>query len=173
MNKRRAYTLFELLAVLTVLVILSAVAYPSLEALYGDYKVTAAVDSVRAAWAQGRAQAANESQAYRFAVSYNGSGFRVAPDTSDYWAGDGSAPLPTDPTNRPLILEGNLPKGITFTQSNSEPANPTPGTAAMLPQNNASSGSWSTVVTFRPDGTASQDVEMVFRARGAKPRTLT
>src|SRR5207249_2236384 len=88
--KRQSYTLLELLFAMAIMVILCAVAYPSLEAMYGDFRVTAAVDSVRAAWALGRAHAVNEGQPYRFAVIYNQRDYRLAPESDQGTAGSAS-----------------------------------------------------------------------------------
>jgi prepilin-type N-terminal cleavage/methylation domain-containing protein len=165
-KRRRAYTLFELVMVLAIAVSLAAITFPSLEAMYGDSRVTAAVDAVRAAWALGRAQAVNEGRAYRFAVVRNQGNYRVAPDASNYWTGD--TPAPDDPANPPLIQEETLPKGVRFSSVDNSGDSSTPATPAQ----SVSSGAWSTVVTFLPDGTASQDVELVFQARGTKPVKL-
>src|SRR5713226_287427 len=84
---RRAFTIFEIILVLAIVVILSAAIYPSLEAMYGDSKITAAGDMVRGAWSEGQAHAMNECRPYRFSVAFGTGDFRLAPDTTDLWAG--------------------------------------------------------------------------------------
>src|SRR5262245_40719595 len=101
-SRRSGYTLFEVVLVAAVVLILAALAYPSLRGMYGGYRVTAGVDSVRAAWAQARGRAIEEGRPYRFAVEPNGTHFRVAPDHSDYWSG---SPPSEDPEGKGLVLE--------------------------------------------------------------------
>ena len=76
---RQAFTLLELVLVMTILVMLAAISYPSIDAMYGSYRVQAATDQVRAAWAEARTHAANEGRPYRFSIVPNKRNFRVAP----------------------------------------------------------------------------------------------
>src|SRR6516165_5511545 len=99
---RRAFTLFELLLVLALLVILAGLALPSIDAMYADSRVTAAADQVRASWASARAHAIREGRPYRFAIAVNGNGFRVAPDSSEFWGG-GDAPAAAGGGEPPLV----------------------------------------------------------------------
>jgi prepilin-type N-terminal cleavage/methylation domain-containing protein len=144
--RRPGLTLIEVLLVMALLLILGAVAYPTLSAMYGDVRVKAAADEVRAAWTEARAQAIEDGRAYRFSVEPGTGKFRVAPDAGDFW--DGSGGGPTDDSAPPAhIQEGTLPNGIVFDVS------------ADLP----SDGSWTTVVLFNPDGTCPQDVEVTLK----------
>lgn len=172
---RRAFTLFEMILVLAVILVLSAAIYPNLEAMYGDSKVTASGDKIRAAWAEAQAHAMNEGRPYRFAVKPYSGDFRVAPDVTDFWSGGSGAPDGYDPANPILVKEETLAKGVRFaapeTTSNGgiDPGNNSPQTAAG---SNSDSGTWSTVVTFLPDGTAREDATIVINARGARPLEL-
>ena len=47
----------EVMLVLAVIVILSAISFPSFEAIYAGIKMDSATDSVRAAWAEAQARA--------------------------------------------------------------------------------------------------------------------
>ena len=51
-QRRRAYTLVEVTLVLALMVILGAIGYPSIDAMYAGVKVEGASDSVRAAWSE-------------------------------------------------------------------------------------------------------------------------
>jgi len=174
-RSRQGFTLFEMILVLALIVLLSAALYPNLEAMYGDSKVTASGDKIRAAWAEAQAHAMNEGRPYRFAVRPFTGDFRVAPDVSDFWSGGSGAPDGSDPANPILVKEETLEKGVRFaapeTTSNGtmDPGNNSPQTAAS---NNSDSGTWSTVVTFLPDGTAREDATIVINARGARPLEL-
>src|SRR5690348_16660356 len=83
-TRRRAYTLFELLLVLALLIVMAAIAYPTLDSLYADFRLSSAADQVRACWAEGRAHAVEEGRPYRFAVVPERGNFRIAPDGADY-----------------------------------------------------------------------------------------
>jgi prepilin-type N-terminal cleavage/methylation domain-containing protein len=172
-QNRRAFTLLELMLVMALLVILGALCFPTLESMYGHFRVTAAADEVRTAWAQARAQAMNDGTPYRFSVVWNKGNYRIAPDTGDFWGGNGAAPAATDPANPALVMEAALPKGVRFTS----PKQPGGGSLdqggdSALPPDSVDPGSWATAVTFLPDGTAREDVEMVFRTAGASPVVL-
>src|SRR4051794_37256845 len=143
-----AYTLFEMVLVLAILLVMLAVAYPSLDALYGDFRVTGAADAVRAAWARARAQAVNEGRPYRFAFTLNRGNYRVAPAGSDYWGGAGGVSGAAEP---PLILEEALPKGVRFCTPDTL-AGPglDAGADTALPPGSIAPGQWSGGVTFLP-----------------------
>jgi len=158
-NRRTGFTLFEVVLVAAIIVLMAALAYPALRAMYGSYKMTGAVDSVRAAWAQARSRAMEEGRPYRFAVEPDGSHFRVAPDRDDFWAG--SAP------GGGYVLEQALPSGVRFS-INGDPSSPPPPEVADNIKQQAASGNWTTAVVFRPDGTAREDVKILFQVSGAR-----
>jgi prepilin-type N-terminal cleavage/methylation domain-containing protein len=170
---RRGYTLFEMVIVLALMLIIAGLSIPSIESMYSDSKLQAAVDQVRGAWAGMRSHAISEGQQYRFSVSMNGTDFRAAPDRPEYWGG-GDPPAADDPNNPPLVIQGTLPKGIRFTNdandSSSADSAPQPPTSSA----STSGGTWSTMAVFLPDGTAQQDVEMTLRLpdSGATPISL-
>ncbi len=166
--QRRGYTLFELIVVVALIVVLAGLAIPSIESMYSDSKLQAAVDQVGGKWAQMRTRAILEGRPYRFAVGANGSDFRVAPDDGQYWGG-GDAAAPSGSEAPPLVVEDSLPRGIQFTQADTASVNPYD---ALNPPPSSSSGAWNTVAVFLPDGTAQQDVEMVFRMPNCAPVAL-
>jgi|SRR5262245_13053303 len=157
---RRGYTLFEICLVLAILVVLAAIAYPSIESLRADFRVTAAGDATRAAWAQARAHAMNEGRPYRFAIVPNKGNYRVAP------AGDSESSSP--------VIEDVLPEGVPFStvEAIRSGALDRAGDVA-LPVGTVSPEMWVTVATFFPDGTArgmdDDDVTVTFYVPGARP----
>src|SRR5829696_2345444 len=56
-RRRPGVTLIEVLLVMALILALGAIAYPTLSAMYGDVRVKAAADDVRAALTEARAQA--------------------------------------------------------------------------------------------------------------------
>jgi len=81
---RRAFTLLEVSLVCVLIVMLGAMAYPSIEAIYGGVRLTAASDLIRARWADARSHAAEDGRPYRFAVVPDTGRFRLAPDTGEF-----------------------------------------------------------------------------------------
>jgi prepilin-type N-terminal cleavage/methylation domain-containing protein len=158
---RSGYTLLEVILVLAIIVILAAVAYPSVEGMYSGVRLRAAVDGMRGALMQARAHAMDETQPYRFAVAPGQGNYRVAPENAGYWGG-GSPPLPPDPSHPPFVLEETLPKGIRFTLNG----------AGGGDAGGTDSGAWAQVVTFLPDGSATEDVQIAVQAPGARPLVL-
>jgi prepilin-type N-terminal cleavage/methylation domain-containing protein len=168
-SRRRGYTLFEIILVLAILVIAAALSYPSLRSSYGYYKLQGGVDAVRSAWAHARARAIEEGRPYRFAVESGGRHFRVAPDHPDYWSG-GDAPA-DDANGKGMVLEQALPSGVRFTV-NGEPSATPPNDGLDREETTPSSGDWSPAVVFLPDGTAPEDVRIVFQIKGVKPTSV-
>jgi type II secretion system protein H len=165
-RRRRGFTLVEVILVCAVLVLVATLAYPTLRGMYPSFKVNGAADSVRAAWANARARAIEDGRPYRFAIEDQGSHYRVAPDRDDYWGG--SRP-DNDPDGPGMILENSLPSGVVFSLNGgaTPPADVT-GRDVRTP----ASGNWTPAAVFLPDGTAKQDVRIVFQVRGARAIAL-
>jgi prepilin-type N-terminal cleavage/methylation domain-containing protein len=144
-TRRPGLTLLEVLLVMAILVLLAAVAYPTLSAMYGDVRVKAAADQVRGSWTEARANAIEDGRAYRFSVEPGTGKYRVAPDDPSFW--DGSGGQADENAAPPHIEEGELPKGILFE------------TPSDLPVE----GNWSTVAVFNPDGTCEHDIEIALK----------
>jgi prepilin-type N-terminal cleavage/methylation domain-containing protein len=167
-QRRRAYTLMEVLLVMGVMVMLAAIGYPAIDSFYVGVRVEASSDAVRAAWSEAQAHAVNEGRPYRFSVVPGKGNYRVAPDSADYWAG--STPEADDPENPPLVLEKSLPRGLIFTVNGEAPFDGNGETS--LPDDGVASGQWSTMAVFLPDGTARDDADVTLRLDGARPITL-
>lgn len=179
---RRAFTLLEVALVLAIILVLAAVTVPSLETMYGDVKLTAATDLIRARWADARTQAIEEGRAYRFAIMAGQGNFRIAPDLGDYWNGGGGGGDAT----QGLVVEDELPEGITFSDSasagsgtvaNANPAGSDMAVALQTQAQNAGasgadSGGWVRVATFLPDGSTHDDVTITLTAPNARPVRL-
>lgn len=165
-KQRRGYTLFELVLVLAMLILMAALAFPTLDSMNSAYRVTEAVDMVRARWATARTYAMNEGRAYRFSVLPNKGNFRIAPDGIDYWSGGGGN---TD--ENAYVLDEALPKGVRFNTSDSANGADTSGESSLQSEQ-VDISQMSTIVTFLPDGTAGEDVEITFSSSSARPVKL-
>jgi hypothetical protein len=155
---------------------LAVIAWPSLEAMYSDMRLAAAVDMVRARWAEARARSMEEGRPYRFSWVDNLGNFRVAPQGADYWQGAGligEAPAPADGSSPPLVADEALPKGVCFCDP--EVAQATlveAGAETALPAGSVDSGMWGGTIIFLPDGTIQDDVEVALAAHAARPVVL-
>jgi prepilin-type N-terminal cleavage/methylation domain-containing protein len=149
-RKRVGYTLLELIVVLAIVVMLAGLAYLYLDSLQAGPRLAAAADLLRARLNEARMHALQERLPYRFAVKEGTGCFRIAPDTSDYWEDGAATPAHEEPV---WVYEGSLPEQVIFAGGDG-------------------SSSWRTLVTFQPDGTSTEDVELVLQTRGAPPTTL-
>src|SRR3954465_12191015 len=103
---RRGFTILETMLVLSLIVVVAAIAIPSIDSMYSGVKLTSAADAVRSQWAEARARAAEDGVAYRFSVVPQTGKFKVAPDREDEPTGDVA--------DAPLVHEGELPGGVLF-----------------------------------------------------------
>ncbi|VTS06178.1 prepilin-type N-terminal cleavage/methylation domain-containing protein [Tuwongella immobilis] len=167
-SPRRAFTLLEVTLVVALLLILAVLVLPSMEAMYGNVRVTAASDQIRAAWAEARAAALDAGISYRFGIIPEEGRYRIAPDTPESWDGSGGTGDSVSTTAEGITLvtrEGKLPDRVVFDVEN---GGLTTTTAGALPDTSGTTatpvpdgGSWTRVATFQPDGTCREDVEVI------------
>jgi len=170
---RSAFTLFEILLVLAIMVVVLALAFPSIESMYADYRLWAGSDQVRGAWQTARAEAMDKGRAYRFSIVPGQGNYRVAPDSPDYWTS--SPPANNgDPDNIPIVIEGVLEKGVRFSSmdSLSQGAGSNLDAPPVTPVGSVSPEQWVTTAIFFPDGTAESDVEILFQMNNAQTVAL-
>jgi len=146
-DRRSGLTLLEVLLVVTIIVMLGAVAYPTLDAMYGDVRVKAAADQVRGACTEARARAIEDVRGYRLSVQPGSGKYRVAPHASEFWDGSGSEGMGEEVSVPAFILEEELTKPIVFKIDGDFPTE----------------GEWTTIAIFNPDGTCSADVEITLK----------
>jgi len=154
MRRRRAFTLFELILVMAIMLIISAMAMPMIyEAMYSDTRVSAAADMVRARWADCRSQAMEEGRSYQFSVIPNSGMFKV-----ELYQPNGG-----EPNAGGLMIQDSLPKGVRFGTAD----HPVDATAEEV-----TSGEYVPIAVFQADGSAMEDVDVIFGAAGAMQITL-
>jgi prepilin-type N-terminal cleavage/methylation domain-containing protein len=141
---RRAFTLFELLVVMLLLLILAGVVLPSIGAFRGDSNQRAAADVLRGELAVARARAMEEGVPYRLAVTENGERLRRAPDGINF-------PETTVTNNT-----GGSASGVEYTFAEVKV-----GVVAAEGQQALASDGWVTIATVMPDGTCREDVTLV------------
>src|SRR5437763_793613 len=156
MARRSAFTLLELLLVLALVVMVLAVAYPSLDAALTEARLKAGADHLRARFAEARSHAILDNQPYVFSVKPGESGYRLAPDTSDPANGTaGAAPGAAGQADS-FHLEDVMPNNIRF---NLDHANVT----------GSGQDGYIGILTFLPEGGCSDDKTIRLDLEGAAP----
>lgn len=163
---RRGYTLLELALVMALLVLLAGLAYPSLKSWYPYFKMNAAVDAVQTAWVQARTRAIDDGRPYRVAIVPGAGHFRIAPDAPEFWSGEGPGS-----DRDAFVLADSLPEDVRFVLGPDDGGAPAGGLGQGVAQE-VSPDAWQRVVDFLPDGTASEDVEVVLRLEGTRAMKL-
>jgi len=143
--------------VVTLLVILASLTYPTLEGMYGSYRIQAAADQIRGHWAAASSAAINDSRPYRFAIVPGKGNYRIAPDSGDFWNGNGSG--------SGVVIEDALPRGIAFRLGDSPLDSSDRDT--VMPSGSVDPTSYQPLVTFLPDGSTREDLQIILDSPGA------
>jgi hypothetical protein len=126
---------------------------------------------VRGKLAEASARAREEGRPYRFSVMPGKGNYRIAPDDDDSWGQGGGGGLEGPSGRKPLVLADALPPGSLFC----DPGAVTTATdehTALAP-GQVSPGSYQTLVTFLPDGTARDNGQIAVSTVGARPVVVT
>jgi Tfp pilus assembly protein FimT len=158
-RKRYGHTLFEVILVVTLLVVVGFLSLPLFQPLLNSNHLQGAEDLVKTRWSEMRLRAMNDARPYRFAFRENSTTFRIAPDSPEFWGEEGSS---SNEPNQALVIEENLPGEILFCRSE----------AKDVPIKADSNQSWTRALTFLPDGTAREDVQLSFGKAGSRSQTL-
>lgn len=173
-KSRQAFTLMEVVLVLALLVVIAALTFPSIEVMYTDMRMTSAADQIQAHWAEARARAMEDGQPYTFSVVWSKGNYRIAPENADSSSATSDA---SGPNNTPdaglLVIDDRLEKGIRFGQPDAWQGSAGDGQGdSSMPVDGVDASSWSSVVTFLPDGTARADATLILYARNATPLSV-
>ena len=181
-----AFTLFELLIVLAVVVILSAVAYPTIRSIVGSEYLTSGGDQVRIHFAQARNQAIRSGQTLSLRYEIAGKRYLIEPwttgdefleagmtsDTQPQVNLMGMGAVEAEPNPNHVIekLVGQvhtLPEDITFAGSvqsfdarqsilGDASYNELTEVAGLQSATDGIAGTWSDPILFYPDGSTTQ-----------------
>lgn len=136
-QKRRGYTLLEIVLVLAIIAITGALAVPMLENMLAGDKLVSAADMVKSRLSEMQSRAREEGRAYKFTFTESGDSFRIEPCQDCAGGTMDSAPI-----------EDKLPTNITFKGA----------TASSTDGEGDSSPTFEIVVL--PDGTSPQNFEI-------------
>jgi prepilin-type N-terminal cleavage/methylation domain-containing protein len=103
MEKTRGFSIFELLMVLAVIAVVSAIVAPNVIKWRNNAKMRDAVDNLMADLEMAKISAVKENNFV--AVLFNPTGYRVFVDKTNFWVRD---------TDERLLRDRKLPGGITF-----------------------------------------------------------
>jgi hypothetical protein len=151
-----------MMLVMGILVLAGALCFPLVAPMLASNNLQAACDLVRSRWTEMRTRAVSDGRAYRFALVENTGKFRIAPDDDPVW-GDGGQPSDSDA--RPWIVEETLPGKVQFKSLQANTVN-------NSSKGHGGGGGWTHTLTFLPDGTAREDVQISFSLGGGSGLTL-
>jgi len=151
-SDRRAITLLEVLLVLALLVILSAMTWPALDRPMANQRLRKAADQVRTAWARARVEAMTTGQTFAFRCTIGENRFEIAaqagPEAVDVPPADQAAPAAASRRH-------TLPEDVRFAGGQTL----FDGRAAIFAQREGDAvpadGQLSEPILFYPDGTTS------------------
>jgi type II secretory pathway pseudopilin PulG len=144
---RQAFTLFEVLLVLTLLVIIGSLIMPLFESGFASVRLRRATDQLLAAWSETRVRAIETGQIQQF---------RYQPATGNYrsepWYPEEVAPAIAEPVEP--VADVVLPEEVVFVEGDVASYDPVAGDQ-VTPLGQGGSGVWSSPVLFFPDGSTS------------------
>ena len=151
-SDRRAITLLEVLLVLALLVILSAMTWPALDRPMANQRLRKAADQVRTAWTRARVEAMTTGQTFAFRCTIGENRFEIAaqagPEAVDVPPADQAAPAAASRRH-------TLPEDVRFAGGQTL----FDGRAAIFAQREGDAvpadGQLSEPILFYPDGTTS------------------
>jgi prepilin-type N-terminal cleavage/methylation domain-containing protein len=155
---RSAFSLMELILVLAIVVIASAVAVPVVSTMIADSRMSAAGDQVRGGMAETRARAMDQCRPWRMAFLPGTGVYQIAPDDGDWSGAD------HEPTEKVDLLRDQLPKGIVFGSSEHEISGGQGGSSG--------GGGWTTICVYKSDGTGQDDATTYFGKPGLIPMRI-
>ena len=171
-GQRRGFTLIEILVVLAIIVLVTAMAVPLIRKPLVRREVQSAADSVRTKLFHARIGAMRSSHVYTFQYQPGSGSYRVSPqDQPSVQSGDDSQTTGQDSAladgEHQPSEDGSLPDGIHFMADDSPDPDAPDGTSPMLAQSDGGgSGGWSDPIFFYPDGTTSDARLIVASGRG-------
>lgn len=171
-----AFSMIELVLALAVIVGIAALAWPSLDGMFANYRLSQAAETIRVRWATARIRAVEDGRAYQFTWSPESGDYRLSPAEGMPTAAGASERTGTgvpESNAGEAQIEEALPEGLRLSPA-PETQNPT-GVAATGPSgiasgpfaaNKANESTTTGTIFFYPDGTTSDAELIITDARG-------
>ncbi len=153
---RDGYTLMELIVVIAILLVVTAMAIPAFLNWLADARAAAAADMVRARMTDARARAMADGKPWRLAYLANTGFLQLAPEESTEWDN-----VQTSNLRQAELIREELPKGILLVSGPDE----------LVGKRDAGSAgnTWETIAIYLPNGSARDDSTTYFGKVGVMP----
>jgi len=158
-SHRRAFTLVEIVLVVVILFIITAISIPVISSMLTDARSTAAGDMLRGRLAEARARAMEEGRPWRLAFIPGTGVVQIAPEESQEWDHVAQGDIEKVDLVRSQ-LPADIVLGCTMEEIVSNPGAATPG------------NSWETIAIYLPAGDARADQTAYFGKTGFYPRRV-
>lgn len=151
---RRGMTLIEVLLVLAIVIMVAALAMPSLNGTFDAQRLSRAADMVRSDWSRARVEAIRSGQEWAFFYVPGTGSYGISP-YSPYQAPTVPAGVTPDQDARSNFDYGGgqLPRGVIFNQSNVQSDT---RSQALDESGGGAGANAAQTILFYPDGTAQQ-----------------
>ena len=163
MKRRGGFTILEMVLVLAVIVMLSAMAYPTMAGWFKSEKLKTATDTIREAIALARHLAIEEGEPYRLCIVEGGGNLRAAPDRDEFWTGgtgdDSEEHEDSLPNGVVVSIDHGVSDGEFMDFGDRQTAQEV---GAVNPS------SWVQVAVFFPDGRADTDATLMCEGLGVR-----
>ncbi len=155
---RAGLTLLELMLVVTIIVVVAAMAAPAIQSSFSRQSLQKGADRVRVAMGQARVKAIRSGEEYAVFYTPTGSWFNVAPYSrySEQASLSSKRQRMFDEGKMTNFEKDLLPKGVKFSGSETDVNS---RAAAVMAESDAN-GSSISMILFYPDGT-SQDAKLI------------
>ncbi|MCA9267985.1 MAG: hypothetical protein KDA41_05915 [Planctomycetales bacterium] len=171
-TSRPAFTLFELLLVLALLIVIGAIAAPAIGRFSQTQQLRSSAEVVRGVWARARVQAMKSGRVQAFRFVPNEAYYDV-----QYWAADDDALEAIDDGGHASVggqpIKGQtpeLPEGVKFASVETELDARGQQIAADVEDGDVARARWSAPVLFYADGTTSSAELVLVNRRGTAVR---
>ncbi len=161
--QRHAITLIEVLLVLTLLVMMAAMAWPAMDRPMADQRLRKAADKLQAAWSRARIDAISTGQTYLFRCTLESDEYTIQAQAGPESvaaissSNEGEFDESESPSTEPLASKtGRLPEDVTFVDGSVVfDTRATIFTEVTEELDRESSGTCLEPILFFPDGTTS------------------
>lgn len=155
-RSRRGYTLWEVLLVLSLLVVITSISFPTISRAYASYSLKQAAATVSEQLTATRLHAIDGGLPYLVSFELDGRYFIVLPDQTDAPV-EANEQQPADPKSTPRYFAGELPPKFRFEAVHDSATVQRFGQAQLAgfpDPRDLSLRSWSVPLWIHPDGTA-------------------